>query len=239
MKKLVFPALILLLVSLSPVRAGNSPQEIIVVSEERPNAINRDGTGLYCDILRAVYESLGIKTRMVLRSYDGSVSLVKQHKADAAVGLYPDATSGTVFSKYPFVKDAVLVLFKKDKSGQWEGQQTLKNQRVGWISGCAYNEYLEVPVTGKEFHSRETMLRWLDEDRIDFYMDSRKDVEAVLNKGIIDVTQYTVETVLELERYLVFADSLKGNRLKRIFDRRFPYLVQTGEIEKLHDKWNW
>jgi hypothetical protein len=24
-----------------------------------------------------------------------------------------------------------------------------------------------------------------------------------------------------------------------IFDFRFPYLVKTGEIERLYDKWNW
>jgi polar amino acid transport system substrate-binding protein len=64
-------------------------------------------------------------------------------------------------------------------------------------------------------------------------------VESVLNKGIIDVSSYTVETVLELERYLVFANNKKGKELKKIFDQRFPNLVKSGEIEKLFAKWNW
>ena len=240
MKSLFFLVLIILLCLIYfPTMAGNIPEEIIFASEERSNATNKDGTGLYWDIFRAVYGSMGIKTKIIIQSYNGSVSLVKRHKADAAVGIYPDTIRGAVFSRYPFVKDYVLVLFKKDKFSQWDGQQTLKNRKVAWLKGYAYDEYLEVPVIKKEFYTREAILRRLDSDQIDFFMDTRNDVESVLNKGIIDVTRYKVETVLELERYLVFANNNKGKKLKKIFDFRFPYLVKTGEIERLYDKWNW
>lgn len=240
MGKFIFLALFILFSPIYfPALAGNIPGEIIFASEERSKATNRDGTGLYCDIFRAVYASMGIKTRIIFQSYNGSVSLVKQHKADAAVGIYPDTIRGAVFSRYPFVKDDVLVLFKKDKFSQWAGQQTLKNRKVAWMKGYAYDEYLEVPVIKKEFYTREAILRRLDSDQIDFFMDTRNDVESVLNNGIIDVTRYTVETVLELERYLVFANNTKGKNLKKIFDLRFPYLVKSGEIERLYVKWNW
>ena len=222
-----------------PALAGNAPAEIILASEEWANATNRDGTGLYWDIFRAVYEPVGIKTKFIIRSYKGSVSLVKKNQVDAAVGIYPEEIKGALFSKYPFVKDYVLVLFKKNKLSQWNGQETLKNKKVGWIKGYSYDDYLEVPVIKKEFNRRENIMRRLDNDQLDFFMDTRNDVESVLNKGIIDVTRYTVETVLELERYLVFANNKKGQELKKIFDHRFPQLVQSGEIEKLFAKWNW
>ncbi len=219
--------------------AGNIPGEIIFASEERSNATNRDGTGLYWDIFRAVYGSEGIKTKIITKSNNRSVSLVRQRKADAAVGRYPETIRGTVCSRYPFVKDYVLVLFKKNKFSQWDGEQTLKNKKVAWMKGYAYDEYLGVPVIKEEFYTREAILRRLDRDHIDFFMDTRNDLESVLNKGIIDVTRYTVERVMELERYLVFSNSAKGKRLKKIFDFRFPALVKTGEIERLYDKWNW
>ncbi len=113
--------------------AGNNPSEIIMASEEWTNATNRDGTGLYWDIFRAVYEPVGIKTKFIIQSY----------------------------------------------------------------------------------------------------------MESVLNKGIIEVSRYMVETVLELDRYLVFADIRKGRKLKKIFDHRFPRLVKSGDIERLIAKWNW
>ena len=219
--------------------AGSPPAEIVLASEEWANATNKDGTGLYWDIFRAVYEPVGIKTKFIIRSYKGSVSLVKKNQADAMVGIHPEKIQGALSSRYPFVKDYVLVLFKKNNLYQWNGQETLKNKKVGWIKGSSFDEYLEVPVIKRELAKRENILRRLDKNQIDFFMDTRNDVESVLNKGIIDVTHYTVETVLELERYLVFADNRKGKELKKIFDDRFPRLVESGELDRLFAKWNW
>ena len=219
--------------------AGSPPAEIVLASQEWANATNKDGTGLYWDIFRAVYEPVGIKTKFIIRSYKGSVSLVKKNQADAMVGIHPEKIQGALSSRYPFVKDYVLVLFKKNNLYQWNGQETLKNKKVGWIKGSSFDEYLEVPVIKRELAKRENILRRLDKNQIDFFMDTRNDVESVLNKGIIDVTHYTVETVLELERYLVFADNRKGKELKKIFDDRFPRLVESGELDRLFAKWNW
>jgi polar amino acid transport system substrate-binding protein len=240
MKKAAFLIILLVLFPMCQgALAGSAPDEIILASEEWANATNKDGTGLYWDIFRAVYEPVGIKTKFIIRSYKGSVSLVKRNQADAAVGIHPEKIQGALSSRYPFAKDFLLVLFKKNRFNQWNGQETLKNKKIGWIKGFSYDEYLEVPVIKREFTRRGNILRSLDKDQIDFFMDTRNDVESVLNKGIIDVTRYTVETVLELERYLVFADNKKGKELKRIFDDRFPHLVKSGEIEKLFAKWNW
>jgi polar amino acid transport system substrate-binding protein len=238
-KNIYFTLLIFLYSSSIPVIAGNNPTEIIMASEEWTNATNRDGTGLYWDIFRAVYEPVGIKTKFIIQSYNGSVKLVKKNRVDAAVGIYPDLIQGAHFSQYPFVKDYVLVLFKKNKLDQWNGQESLQNKKVAWIKGYSYDEYLEVPVIKREFSNREIILRRLDDDQVDFFMDTRNDMESVLNKGIVEVSRYTVETVLELDRYLIFADNHKGKQLKKIFDYRFPRLVESGEIERLFAKWNW
>jgi len=240
MKKAVFFILFFVLCPICfSALAGSPPAEIVLASEEWANATNKDGTGLYWDIFRAVYEPVGIKTKFIIRSYKGSVSLVKKNQADAMVGIHPEKIQGALSSRYPFVKDYVLVLFKKNNLYQWNGQETLKNKKVGWIKGSSFDEYLEVPVIKRELAKRENILRRLDKNQIDFFMDTRNDVESVLNKGIIDVTHYTVETVLELERYLVFADNRKGKELKKIFDDRFPRLVESGELDKLFAKWNW
>ena len=238
-KIIVIVLLFILCSSCIPAIAGNNPTEIIMASEEWTNATNRDGTGLYWDIFRAVYEPLGIKTKFIIQSYDGSVKLVKKNRVDAAVGIYPDPIQGALFSQYPFVKDYVLVLFKKNKLNQWNGQESLQNKKVAWIKGYAYDDYLEIPVIKKEFSNRDNILRRLENDQVDFFLDTRNDMESVLNKGIVEVSQYTVETVLELDRYLVFADNQKGKKLKKIFDYRFPHLVKSGEIERLFAKWNW
>lgn len=239
-KKIICITLLLFLCSSSNLAiAGNQPSEIIMASEERTNATNRDGTGLYWDIFRAVYEPVGIQTKFIIQSYNGSVRLVQKNRVDAAVGIYPDPIRGALFSQYPFVKDYILVLYKKNKLHQWNGQESLQNKRVAWIKGYSYDEFLEVPVIKRESSNRDVILRRLEDDQVDFFLDARNDMESVLNKGIIEVSRYMVETVLELDRYLVFADNRKGRKLKKIFDYRFPRLVKSGEIERLIAKWNW
>lgn len=234
---------IILLLAIFPIIpsafAGNTPTEIIMASEAWSNATNRDGTGLYWDILRAVYEPIGIKTKFIIRTYNGSVNLVKKNRVDAAVGIYPDQVQGGLFSQYPFIKDHVLVLFKQSRVTQWDGQDSLRHRAVAWIKGYCYDQFLEVPVKKKEFNRRETILRQLDSDHIDFFLDTRNNMESVLNRGIVEVSGYKVETVLALDRYLVFVNNRKGKKLKIIFDRRFPHLVKSGEIDRLFAKWNW
>lgn len=239
-QKIIYVTLLFVIFSIIPsVFAGNTPTEIIMASEEWANATNRDGTGLYWDIVRAVYEPVGIKTKFIIRTYDGSVSLVKKNRVDAAVGIYPDQIQSGLFSQYPFIKDYVLVLFKRSRLNQWAGQESIQNKRVAWIKGYSFDQFLEVPVHKKEFNRRETILRQLDGDHIDFFLDTRNNMESVLNRGIVEVSGYTVETVLALDRYLVFANNQKGRKLKYIFDRRFPHLVKSGEIDRLFAKWNW
>jgi polar amino acid transport system substrate-binding protein len=225
--------------TIPPVFAGNTLTEIVIASEEWANATNRDGTGLYWDIVRAVYEPIGIKTKFVIRSYNGSVSLVKKNRVDAAAGIYPDQIQGGLFSQYPFVKDYILVLFKRNRLTPWAGPESIQHKRVAWIKGYSYDRFLEVPVHKREFSRRETILRQLHTDQVDFFMDTRNNMESVLNTGIIDVSRYTVENVLALDRYLVFANNRKGKKLKSIFDHRFPHLVESGEIDRLFAKWNW
>jgi polar amino acid transport system substrate-binding protein len=210
-----------------------------MASEEWINATNRDGTGLFWDIFRAVYEPVGIKTKFVIYSFNGSVSLVKNNRVDAAVGIYPAMIEGALYSHYPFVTDYVLALYKKNRIEQWNGQITLQDKKVAWIKGYSYDKYLDVPVVKAEFDRREEILRRLAQNHVDFFMDTRNNMESVLNQGIIEVSRYTVEPVLELDRYLVFARNIKGQKLKNVFDHRFPRLVLSGEIEKLFAKWNW
>ncbi|UCD82753.1 MAG: transporter substrate-binding domain-containing protein [Desulfobacterales bacterium] len=239
-KKIICIVLLILICPICfPAMAGNTPNEIIMASEEWTNATNRDGTGLYWDIFRAVYEPLGIKTKFIIQSFNGSVSLVKKNRVDAAVGIYPEMIEGALFSRYPFVKDYVLALFKKNRFEQWNGQATLKDKKVAWIKGYSYDKYLEVPVVKTEFNRRDDILHRLAQNEVDFFMDTRNDMESVLNQGIIEVSRCTVEPVLELDRYLVFASNIKGKKLKNIFDHRFPRLVRSGEIENLFTKWNW
>lgn len=240
MKRAVILTLLFLLAGM-PCRAlaAETPKEIMFASEEWTDATNKDGTGLYWDIFRAVYEPAGVKVNFIIRSYEGSINLVTTNKADAVVGSYQNEIKGMIYSSVPFDADAIVALFKKGAVSSWQGKESLKGKTVAYVKGYSIANYLGVPVEQKEFDTRENILQVLDKGRVDFYLENESDLDEVLELNIVDKNKFQKEPVMELGLYLAFPDNDRGRALKAIFDEAYPKLEASGEIEKLLKKWNW
>ena len=215
-----------------------APAEIILVSKERAGVTNSNGTGLYWDIIRAVYAPVGVRPRFIIRSRVGSVDLDSNKKADAVVGAYREDLEGVLFPNYPLAKENVLVVFKKEKLSQWEGIDSIQGKRVAWVKDFHFERYLGVPVNKQLFSAREHILKLLENDQIDFFVDTQYELESALNSKRLDITNLTAEILMDMDLYLAFANSKKGSKLRDIFNTRFPKLVESGELEKLLVKWN-
>lgn len=237
-KILVFALLVLLGAMNYNAFAAGAPKEILLASEEWTDATNKDGTGLYWDIFRAVYEPAGVKVDFIIRSYEGSINLVRTKKADAVVGTYKDEIKGLLYSNDPFDADAIVALFKKG-SVQWQNKESMKGKSVAYIKGYSIAKYLGFSVDEKEFETRENILKILDKGRVDFFLENESDLGEVLESGVVDKNNFQQEPVMELGLYLAFADTEKGRALKAIFDERYPQLEASGEIKKLLEKWEW
>ena len=239
MKPLATLCLIMLsILTWLPAKAANNITEIVIASEEWEDATNKDGTGLYWDIFRAVYEPENIQVKTEIRSYAGSVEMVKQQKADAMVGAYKDEVDDALFPQYHFDADVVQAVFKKGKVAEFKGQESLSGKKVAWIKGYGYDEYLDVPVSKNEFDRRADIIRVLGRDRVDFFLEAKAEIVDCIEKGLIDPASYEIVTVLKLNLYLAFTNNARGQRLKEIFDTRFPQLVASGEIKRLYAKWD-
>ncbi len=217
---------------------SNTPTDIILASKERAGATNRDGTGLYWDIIRAVYAPVGVKTKFIIRSRFHSIDLVKNQKADAVVGTFRDDIEGVLFPKFPLAKEIVFVVFKKERLNQWEGIDSITGKRVAWIKDFHFDRHMDVTAEKTEFETRDHILRLLETDQIDFFVDTQNGLEAALNSKKLDLTNLTAEILMNIDLYLAFADNEKGSKLRAIFNKRFPELVESGEIENLFVKWN-
>lgn len=217
--------------------AQDKPAEVRFATEAWDHATNADGTGLYWDIFRAVYEPEGINVTFSIRSYSGSVELLKRKKVDAVVAAYKDEIEESHYPKWHFAVDVVQALFKKSRFETFDGQKTMAGKKVAWIKGYALNEYLDVPVEKMEFGERAGALKSLDRDRYDFFLDAQGDLIETLQKGHVNAENYRRETIKQLNLYLAFVKSEKGKKLSEIFDTKFPKLVESGEIRKLYEKW--
>lgn len=220
-------------------RAASLPTEIKLVSAVWVNGAREDGTGLYWDIMRLVYEPIGIKIKYKTTDYASSVALVKQGERDAWLGSYLDEETDVIYPKWHFDTDIVVALHKKSPHFQWLGEKSLTGKKVGWIRGYNYNKYINTKFDAKEYRTREEALELLKEDQVDFFLEAQIEIKDELKKGYFDSTKFEYNTLMNLNIFPAFANNERGRQLQKIFDVRFSKLLKEGEIKRLFDKWNW
>lgn len=211
--------------------------KITIASEEWEGATHPDGTGLYWDIIRRVYEPEGIKLKLNITSYARAVALVKQKRADAWVGSYLDEEQGVVYPASHFDADDVSALFIKKENQPWEGETSLEGKNVAWIKGYELHEYLDAKFNNRELLNRDAVIEYLDDGRLDYFIDALPEIQTHFGEALEKDPRFSVETIKKLNLYLGFSNTAKGRALADIFDRRFPELIKSGELKALFDKW--
>jgi len=107
MKKIIWFVFCSLLIYATTATAADKITFIRLVSEEWEGATNKDGTGFYWDIARAVYEPLDIKVQYQVAPYARGVSDVETGKADAWVGSYENEAEFAVYPVHALDADNV------------------------------------------------------------------------------------------------------------------------------------
>ena len=218
--------------------------EIHFASEEWKDATQADGTGLYWDIFRAVFEPEGYKiiTRNV--SYDGSVRMVEKKAVDAMVGAYEDEFEEGIFPANHFAVDVVQVLYKKKDTMEWHGLKSVENSTVGWVKGYSYDDYLDEAVVKtlkiKRLKDRESLYRLLSAGKIDYWIDAQADITDFfkINAEKYNADDYLRQTLLELKLFVVFRKDKRGEKLAHIFDNNMATLIKSGKLKALYDTYS-
>jgi len=244
MKHLGCVLLILFLVILSEISVfGEDIKQITIASEEWENNTNNDGTGLYWDIIRKIFDFEDIKLQIKIVPYARSVHMVKTQNADAWVGSYINEEPLALYPKWHFDADIVSALFNKNKFTNWQGMASLNNKKVGWVRGYDYNQYINVKMEIHEVNSRESGLKLLAKDRLDVLLDAIVEIQNALNNKEFltqigfNKDEFRIEKLLQLNLYLAFANNERGKHFSAIWDKNFPILLKNGTIKALFDKY--
>lgn len=144
MKEIILISLSLLL-SLS-VSAELKNDTIFFVTEAWEEATNSDGTGIYWEMLRKIYNPKGIKIAFTIVPYERSIKMVQNKKADVAIGSYENEVENVIYPKWHFDADIVTAFFKSKNIPVWNGEKSMSGKKVVWVRGYAYDEYLKIPV---------------------------------------------------------------------------------------------
>lgn len=218
--------------------ASQNIKEIFIVSENWDELTNKDGSGLYFDLTKMIYEPLKIEVKIKIYPYNRSSSMVEMKIADVWLGSYIDEEDYAIYPQYYFDKDIVTAMFKKNKFPNLKDQSNLKDKKVCWIRGYGYDEYIDVDIRKRERNNRKSILLSLEKDRFDIFLDANFDMQDAIKKLHFDTSNYKFVEMFKFKLYPAFRNDKRGIILKNIWDTQFKKLLDDGSMKKLYEKHN-
>ncbi|MFC3151196.1 substrate-binding periplasmic protein [Litoribrevibacter euphylliae] len=213
------------------------PTRLEIVCEEWQNYTNKDGSGLYWDILRAVYKGQDFELSLKTVPWKRATALVLQNKRDAIVGEYYLEKSHYLYPELHFaVEDPVVALFKpvlKDGDSLF-----IDDKQVGWIRGYDFAKRLNTSVNYIELNNILQGIKLLKAERIDLLLDYEQSLKLTATREEIDISNYEFTPVLPGKKlYLAFAKNHRSIKFIRIYEQQMLELYKSGRLAELYEKW--
>ncbi|MBP7553739.1 MAG: transporter substrate-binding domain-containing protein [Spirochaetes bacterium] len=232
MKRYIFTVLFVFLCAV----LYSEDKTIKIVTEEWEGSTNADGTGIYFDIVRAIFEKNGYILDISIMKYIQAKKRVQSGESDMVLGVYEGEETGVIFPKYHFSSDDVTVLYLK--GGSYKNEKSLENKNVGWIRGYSYEKYIKTNMKIQRLDERENGVNMLAKKRLDYFIDNIYDIEGTIEELGLDSKIFETKLIKFLNLYPCFANNEKGATLSKIWDKEMDKLVKNGKIKELHEEYD-
>ncbi|MAK91285.1 MAG: hypothetical protein CMI13_08645 [Oleibacter sp.] len=212
---------------------------IKLVAPEWEDYTNADGTGIYWDLLKKIYEPAGVKVTFSIAPWNRAMKMVTRYSLyNAIVGEYLDTEEeGLIFPIYPIDVEYMSVLTRKDRDLPWEGTASLTGKNVGWIKDYELIVPEDRDFTLKEFRNTQQGLEMLDAGEIDYLIDEWDEISSAVEESGKDMTAYVMEDMPEgTDVYVAFADSDVSRVLIGIYNERVEALYKDGTLQKMYEE---
>ena len=215
-------------------------KSISVVAPEWEGYTHKDGSGLYWDILRAIYEPSGIKVKTRIVPWNRALKMVSKYRTyNAIIGEYRDSEENVIFPSFPIDVEHLSLLSKKSYNHPWDGLHSLTNKRVGWIKGFELIVESKRDFKLKEFRDIEEGIKMLNAGKIDFIIDISDEVMMASQTFKLSKEEYSInEFPVIKDIYTAFSDDNLSRALIEIYNQRIPKLVASGELAAIYEKWD-
>lgn len=212
------------------------------VTESWKNYTDKDGSGLYNDIINAVFAEH--KLEIIYMPWKRSLSEVKKGTADMT-----GATSfvdGYIIPRYPILAPPVSILFDKKKM-TYTDLTSLENYIAVWARPYENEIILESNkafIKGFSVQERETAYKLLVSGRADYYLDTKALHQAWFetlgneSNETLQALDYQLEDISHLNLFMIFSDNNRGQSLKKIFDKSMTKMIQNGQLRKIYEKYH-
>lgn len=219
-----------------PVAADTPPADIHLVSDTWHGLTRKDGTGLYFDLIRAVYARRKIELRITIYPYARTVQAVKDKRADAWVASFLHEKDFALYPRWHFDRNVQQALFRKRPGYLFGGIADLRDKRVAWLRDFGLDRYLKVPMKIIEVDTIQSALQMLEAGRIDYFIGAQSDIADDINSRGVDMRDVERAFVMHLGLYLAFADTARGEVLRRIWDEEMETFHKSDTFKAIYQR---
>lgn len=203
--------------------------------------VNSDGSGIYMDILTAVYgEDYAIVIDYV--PYKRAIKRVSTGDSDVVIGTYStkylSKHLNLITAKVAIDSETVVVVFNKKHQNLYHGVESLANKNVVSIRGFSYDRFIDIPMFYSEVNKPSQAWGMLFLNRIDFYIDNSSDVSSYINRKDIDRTTIVIRPIFHRDLFVAFKNNVKGRKLANHFDAMMPEIINSGLLAAIYKKYD-
>lgn len=209
-----------------------SAEKITFCSLDRPSLSQKDGTGYYWDLLRAVYEREGMELEVYSAPFKRCLALVETKKVDAAVAVFKTSERSKKFtypkSRLSFSSYGLTYL----KQTSFDKRENVKG-RVGIITGYDFSAWLPSNLRVHTLDNNYQAIRMLKLKRLDYHADDLQDVLLTLRQRGEQPDQFIFKTFDTRDLYIALTKDARGQKLANRFDRGLKKVFEDGTLERL------
>lgn len=230
---------IFLIFALQPI-PGNASElrEVVSTGPSWDSFTNRDGTGLYHEVLREVFSLYGISVRHEYMPTDRGDEMVRTGQGDMMT-CDDRAQPPLVTGRYPMFTNDFHVFFKKSRIPDWTGPESLRDREVASQLGYYHDWDFPVPVRIREMPSGVKCLNMVLLGRSDFYVDDISFIENSirLTDQVFDREEYAIRRAGSRSYFPLFNKTPRGKKVKQMYEAGMMILHKAGKLKPIFDKW--
>lgn len=238
MRKRLLLVVLLLFAAAGPACGAEDIREVIAAGPSWEGFTNRDGTGLYHEILRELFGLYGIR---VVRRYvpsERAYDLVREGRADFMT-CHDRVDPPLVLARHPMFENAFHVFFAKARFPDWRGPESMRGATVVWRIGYYDPGNFGVRFRVREVKSGTSALGMVVLGRADFYVDDVNFIRDSLARTALrfDPGDFRIEPAGSRQYRPVFAMSERGRRIMELYDRGMETLYRNGALQRIYARW--
>jgi len=222
----------------NPLPDPGSIKSVHVVGPSWAGFTNKDGTGLYHEILTTLFALYGIEYQRDYVPSERAYHLVRDNLADFMT-CHDKAPPQLLMAKHPMFEGQFHVFFNKANIGPWSVPQSLEGRSIAWRIGYYEESNIPAKMQVKVLNTGVSALGMVILGRIDFYLDDLNFINDSLSKNKIrfNMDDFRIEPIGKRSYRPIFNATERGKKIMELYDRGMEHLFKTGKLRDIFQKW--